>query len=164
MNKSITELQSIIDEHKQSLPEDAYLQLCNQMKSMYEEQKDREGIYEIDYQVISILPERMTNEFRLKVAHKKRLLELNEEEYNLMWCASTGNTFINNQHPCADIFARIEPLHQQVYVRPSHDEIKDLEFDEILPSSVEDIEDGIRQLSIHLGFQKTINLIGLKRK
>jgi len=165
---TIQKIQGIMDEHKQSLPENVYLQLCNEMKELHTEVKDLEicdveGIYEIEYEVVSCVPDRTNNVFNLKVEHRERKIELNEEEYQMMTEAELNHSFITSKHHCADIIRKIEPLYQHVWVRPLHDEIKELDFDEILPAHCEDIEDGIRGLSIHLGFHKTINIIGLKK-
>ena len=169
---TIRKLQSIMDENKAVIPEGVYLQLCDQMKDLFQESKDEdaleyEGIYEIEYEVVTCVPDKSENTFRLEIEQKERLIELNEEEYKLMSEAELNNSFITDRHCCADIIRKIEPLYHHIYVRPTHDEIKGLDFDDIcnniMPSSAEDIEDGIRDLSIHLGFRKTINLIHLKK-
>ena len=165
---NIKQIQSMLDENKQNMPEDVYLKFCTKMKDMYTEQKDLDsdeaGIYEIEYDIIGLKPRRCTNTFILDTTRKTRLIELTAEEFNTLSVAELHNLSIDCDHTDADIIRKIDTIHEHMFVKPNHNEIKNLDLDECFPSDAEDIEETIRDsLAIHLLVHKSINIISLKK-
>jgi paraquat-inducible protein B len=165
MNTQIQKVQSTLDyEHKESLPENVYLQLCNQMKELYSEAKEdideSEGIYEIEYEVIDVVPDSIKNSFKLTCEHKSNvLIELDEEQVSLLQ-EQVGHIIpITKGHSCADIIRKVESLYRSVYVNPTRSEINSA-----MAGSCNDCNDELENfMSVHLGFHKSINLLDLKK-
>ena len=167
MNNQINEVQSTIDEIKQNIPEGIYLKLCEQMKDLYTESKNAEaenaaGIYKINYELITIV-QNGRDPLSVRIENRERLIELSDEEYESMRAALFQSSYITFNHPCLPIMNRLESFIERLYIIPSHKEIKELDFESDFPDDFEEIEEGIRNLSLKLLSRFTARLVNLTK-
>jgi hypothetical protein len=79
----ITNLQHIIDERKDTIPDGTYLEICNEMKVLFEEEKKERNnnIYEITYIRTKVVPISLVNEFRAVPTTRKKILKLEYSQF-----------------------------------------------------------------------------------
>ena len=79
MNKNLEELQSLLDDNKESIGDDLYLKMCELNKAQFEEKKN--SFYKVTY-CVSIPSKISTNDYYLEIQMKSAIVQIPEENYN----------------------------------------------------------------------------------
>jgi hypothetical protein len=126
MSNTIKEIQNILDESKDKVPDSVYLALCNSIqKAFIEEEEDESNIYECTYYMPEFVEEE-PNTYNINYKRVTCILELEEElAHDVIQSISTnGSTAVRG-----DIASRIShtsPTYRlnsncsRVYIDPSY--------------------------------------------
>ena len=79
MNDNLEKMQSLLDEHKESIGDDLYLKMCELNKAQYIENKN--CFYNVSYVIASPQKTGLTDYF-LDIKFKSAIVQMPEENYN----------------------------------------------------------------------------------
>jgi hypothetical protein len=87
-NNIATEVQSLIDENKDNIPDGLYLSLCNAMKNLYKEEEKKDesttGFYKVNY-VYSGMVKEARNTYKMRVCRSRtEIITLKHEDADKM--------------------------------------------------------------------------------
>jgi len=95
---SIANIQNIIDEHKTSLPEGSYLELCKEMKLMFEERKKTtNNFYKLTY-VCSNVKVDSSFDYEVVMRKKEKIVQMNDDEYENIKCQNSVAYYIDTPY------------------------------------------------------------------
>jgi len=80
---SIANIQNIIDEHKTSLPEGSYLELCEEMLKLFEESKTINNFYKLTY-VCSNVKQNAFFNYEVVIQKKEKIVQMTVCKYETL--------------------------------------------------------------------------------
>lgn len=78
MNRNLEQMQSLLDEHKESIGDDLYLKMCELNKAQYIENKN--SFYKVSYVIASPTKTGVTD-YSLNIKFKSAIVQMPEDNY-----------------------------------------------------------------------------------
>ena len=78
MNRNLEQMQSLLDDNKESIGDDLYLKMCELNKAQFEQKKN--CFYRVNY-CISVPSKISTNDYYIEIQLKSSIVQIPEENY-----------------------------------------------------------------------------------